>query len=179
MNKINILLTISILSFIGMIGLFYLHFVNTPKLGYIDTNKVIANYQGAKDAKAQYDQKAVVWKANIDTLTKELEKTIAAFKETQEQLSSKEKALQEELIKTKRTQLITYSNSIEQLSQQEDQLLTQNVLKEVNQYLKNYGDRQNYKIILAATNMGNIVYGNDAIDLTDEVITGLNSSYSK
>jgi len=177
-SKINILLAISIMSFLGMIGLFYLHFNDTAKLAFVDSKKLINNYQGMVDARTQFRQKASSWQSNIDTLAKELEGTIKKYEASIANLSAKEKTLSQELIKTKRQQLVDYERAIQQQSQQEDAALTQQVFKQVNAYLEEYGKRRNYNIILAATEMGNIAYANEGIDITDDVLEGLNDEYN-
>jgi outer membrane protein len=47
----------------------------------------------------------------------------------------------------------------------------------VNEYVKRYGEKNGYTIILANTQIGNIAYAEDRIDITDEVLKGLNSEY--
>jgi outer membrane protein len=61
--------------------------------------------------------------------------------------------------------------------QKEDQELTNKVLDTVNDYLKRYGKEKGYRIILAATQYGNIVYAQDGIDITEEVMKGLNDEF--
>ena len=61
--------------------------------------------------------------------------------------------------------------------QQEDQELTKKVLDKVNEYIKRYGKKGGYTIILAATQYGNIVYAEEGVDLTEEVLKGLNTEY--
>jgi outer membrane protein len=53
------------------------------------------------------------------------------------------------------------------------------VLDEINAYLKTYGEARGYTIIFAATEYGNIAYGQQALDVTEEVLAGLNQHYGK
>ena len=63
-------------------------------------------------------------------------------------------------------------------AQQEDSKTTGEVVSQMNAYLKTYGKSKGYKIIMAATEYGNIAYGEDGLDITEEVLKGLNDNYS-
>jgi outer membrane protein len=94
-------------------------------------------------------------------------------------MSVKEKQLSEQLLGSKQQQLMEYQRALQEKAQQEDQQMTQQVLQQVNAYLERYGKEHNYKIIMAATNAGNIVYAQTGLDITEEVLQGLNAQYVK
>ncbi|MEM8567076.1 MAG: OmpH family outer membrane protein, partial [Bacteroidota bacterium] len=56
--------------------------------------------------------------------------------------------------------------------------MTSQVLEQINAYLKTYGEQNNYRIILAATEYGNVAYAADGLDITEEVLEGLNNEYA-
>ncbi|NJN25203.1 MAG: hypothetical protein HC819_04100 [Cyclobacteriaceae bacterium] len=66
---------------------------------------------------------------------------------------------------------------MQQKAAQEDQEMTSNVVLDVNAFLKEYGEDHGYKIIFGATEAGNIVYAEEAIDLTEEVLDLMNKKY--
>jgi len=162
---------------LSIAALFYLHFSSSSKLAFVDSSKILANYEGMKQAQAAFQAKAVTWQANVDTLSKELQESIADYEKDLASMSNKEKELSTELLKTKQQQLRQYQQAIGQKAQEEEAQATQAVLEEVNAYLKNFGQENGYQIILAATQAGNIAYADDAIDITDEVLEGLNKTY--
>jgi outer membrane protein len=61
--------------------------------------------------------------------------------------------------------------------QRQDQELSQKILDKVNDFIKRYGKDHGYTFIMAATQYGNIVYAEDYVDITDEVLVGLNAEY--
>jgi outer membrane protein len=129
------------------------------------------------DARAAYQQKATGWKANIDTLANEVQQQIFAYEKESAKVSSREKALMQELIRTKQKQLMEYQQAMNTQAQQEDAKLTGEVVSQVNAYLKKYGEANGYKIVMAATEYGNIAYADEALNITDEVLAGLNKEY--
>lgn len=173
----KILLSLNILLVAGLLGSYYLHFAGKEKIAYVDSAKLLANYQGMKQAQQAYQQKASVWQANIDTLTQEVQAALKEYEKNSAQLSKKEQALSQELLKTKQQQLISYQKAIQEKATQEDRQVTQAVITEVNNYLSEFGTQRDYKVILVANETGNIAYAEKGMDVTDEVLTGLNQQY--
>lgn len=174
-KKIQVIINVILFVLIGVLS--YLSFSKQEKIGFIKSNLVLSKYQGMLDATASYQSKSSVWQANLDTLGKEYQQSVERYQRESKSMSEKERKLSEELLDTKRKQILEYESGIKQKAQQEDQTLTKQVYEKVNQYLKKYGEDHGYKIIFAANETGNIVYGNDAIDLSEDVIEGLNKEY--
>jgi len=162
---------------ISIISLFYLHFTSHSKIAFVDSTKLLANYEGMKQAQKAFQAKAVTWQANVDTLNKEFQESLTKHTESLEQMSKKEQELSTELLRTKQQQLRQYQQAIGQKAQEEEQKVTIAVLEEVNAYLKAFGHKNGYQIILAATDVGNIAYADDAIDITEDILKDLNQVY--
>ena len=85
--------------------LFYFQFANNQKLVYIDSNRLLAGYQGMKDAQSKFQKKSLTWKANVDTLMSEVQRSIMDYEKESPKMTTREKELSRELIKTKQKQL--------------------------------------------------------------------------
>lgn len=158
---------------------FSIDFLKSEKeIVYIDNGKLLQEYQGMKDAQKVFQSKAESWKANIDTLASEVTRAIRDFEKESQTMSKKERQLAQELMKSKQLQLQNYQKAIQQQSAQEDAAATEKVLTSVNTFLKEYGEHKNYKIIMGANSSGNIIYAQEGLDITDEVIDALNKNYS-
>jgi len=55
--------------------------------------------------------------------------------------------------------------------------MTQTVINDINDFVKDYGKNHGYPIIFGAGGNGNIMYAEEASDLTGEVLEGLNAQY--
>lgn len=174
-SRLNGVMSVVSLSFSALIILF-IFLRPAPKIAYVDSAKLINGYQGMIDARQVYQKKVTGWQANIDTLTKEVQQRLGAYEKDSPKMSGKERDLSRELIRTKEQQLREYSEAMNAQAQQEDSKMTAEVISQMNAFIKKYGEANRYTIIFAATN-GNVVYANDAIDLTNEVLEGLNKEY--
>jgi outer membrane protein len=173
----RILVGLGVLNLLFAIFLGVLFFRNQHVV-YVDSAKLMNGYKGMQDARAAYQQKAGAWKANIDTLASEVQKQIFAYEKESPGMSPKERQLSQELIRTKQKQFGDYQQAMNTQAQQEDAKMTGDVVTQVNAYLKKYGEAHGYKVILAATEYGNIAYADEGLDITEQVLEGLNKEYA-
>jgi outer membrane protein len=155
----------------------WLYTESRSKIGFVQTAYLLSNYQGFVDASVSYQQKSAIWQSNVDTLRREVETMKSDFETQRPTLTAREKALTEELIRTREQQLTQYRQGVQQQAAREDQEITGRVVQEINAFLREYGEKNAYKIIFGATEVGNIVYAEEAIDLTEEVLEALNRRY--
>lgn len=126
---------------------------------YIDSNKLAINYHGTTAKHKAFLNQAKTWQANLDSLTTEM----AALPPAQ--------------AKAKEQQFLQYRQAIQQKAQAEEARVNQEILTEINAYIKQYGKEKGYDFILGATENGNIVYAAEGKDITDDVLAGLNKQY--
>ncbi|MCD9015475.1 OmpH family outer membrane protein [Parachryseolinea silvisoli] len=158
----------------------YLIFSRTTadEIVYIDSVKLLNGYRGMIDARTVFQQKTVTWKANIDSLNSNVQKSILSYEKESRSMTSTERELTRELIQTKQNQLSQYQEVLNSKAQEEDSKMTADVISQVNAYLKRYGAEHNYQIIFAANESANIAYADDSKDITGEVLDGINKEYS-
>ncbi|HEX8562833.1 MAG TPA: OmpH family outer membrane protein [Flavobacterium sp.] len=161
---------------LSLLSLFYAKF-NNDELVYVDVNKLIDGYKRTKVAKAEFDQKATLMKGNIDSLMASWQRELAQYEKERISLSANELKLKQELLQNKQQQISGYQEAIQKQIQEEDKKITQTVINDINDYIKEYGKKHNYKIIFGASGGGNIMYAEESTDLTDEVLQGLNAEY--
>jgi outer membrane protein len=176
-GSINILSLVAIVLSLAAIAFAAIVYFNKKEIVYVDSMKLITNYKGAKVAKEAYEKKIVVWKANIDTLTMETNREIAKYEKEKSGMTAREKKLSEELIGTKQGQLESYRQATADNAAKEDKEITGKVFSEINDFLKQYGEKKGYEFIMAATNVGNIVFAKKGNDITDEVLKKMNDEY--
>ncbi|TRX51860.1 OmpH family outer membrane protein [Fulvivirga sp. M361] len=162
---------------IALAGLLYLQW-NDAKLAYVDSAQLLSKYQGMIDARNSFQEKSALWQSNVDTLEAELWSEQQKFEQEEEQMTVKERKLSQKLLLTKRQQLSDYLKAIQEKVKQEDSKMTTQVVEQVNTYLKDYGQKKGYRIIIAATEFGNLAYAEEGLDITEEVLKGLNKIYA-
>lgn len=177
MLKNVVIFTFLILLSVAVGTLFYFHFNKSSKIAFVDAAKLVDGYQGMKDASDVFEKRAVELRNHLDTLQMELETLTREYQQTSSSLTQKDRQLKEQAINVKQGQYVSYEQAVTKELQQQDQKLTQNVLSQVNEYVKIFGEKNGYTIIMAATQSGNIIYGQPQVDITQEILEGLNKNY--
>jgi outer membrane protein len=172
------LLIIGILNLLAVISVSVVLLTRGETVVYVDSAKLLNNYKAMEAARATYQSKVNTWKANIDTLASEVHKLAFKYEHESNAMSVKERSLSQELIRAKQKQLSDYQQAINAQAEQEDAKMTSDIVAQVNVYLKKYGEQHGYKIILAATDYGNLAYADPGLDITNEVLQGLNAEYT-
>lgn len=176
MKKTAWSLVISVAALLCAAYSIYLNF-SSQRLAYVDSARLLNEYQGMIDAREAYQKKSAIWQANIDTLQSELTSKIMDYEKEVGKMTAKEKELSQELIRTRQQQFQEYQRAIQQQAQQEDAQMTQQVLDRINEFIQKYGLDHNYEIIFG-TAQGNLLYANDSRDITDLVLTEINSKFT-
>lgn len=149
-------------------------FTRSEKVAYIDTSKLLSKSTEMQNLKKQLEKEQAAITGNIDTLTTEFQNSLKEYEKAQSKMSAKEKQLSQELLRSKQQQLVQYQQAIQQKVQGEEQKKTQEVLVNINARIKEYGEKKGYKLILA-TSGGNIAYGDQGADITEEIVKLINN----
>ena len=158
---------------VAIAALSILFFAKSDKVAYIDTSKLMEGSNELQALKKSNEVESKNQKAIADTLIMEFQEELKRHEKELAKMSVKEKQLSSQLLETKRNQIMQYQQSMQQKVQQDEQQKTQGVLVNINKYISEYGKEHSYKIIFATTN-GNIAYADKGLDITEEIIKGIN-----
>ena len=156
-------------------GAFMYFIITKPKVGYVEIGKVYNEFKLKKELDKQLEN--VVNKRKLATDSLELELTMLSSK--LQSIGEKAKEFPE-LAKTfeyKRQNYLmrkqSFAKDNEALTlQYEEQIFTQ-----VNQYMKEYGSQMGYAYIFGADGSGNLMYAEDASNITGEVSKYIDQKY--
>ena len=109
MNKTNLSLVLSVIALALSSSLLVSGYLSNRSIVYVDSNRLLNEYQGMVDARVEYQKKATSWKANIDTLQNEVTRSIMDYEKEVGKMTAKEKKLSQELIRTKQNSFKTIS----------------------------------------------------------------------
>ncbi len=151
--------------------------VGTKKIAYVRSDELLSKYQGMIQAREAFKVKADSWQTRIDTLKNEFESAMKAYEASMPELNKREREDEENKLRRQQEDLVRYTEAISQQAEEEDAKMTQGVLNQVNSLIEMYGKSNGYDIIFGANGSGNIVYGVEAVDITNEVLIALNRDY--
>jgi outer membrane protein len=198
-NKINpLLLALNIVMLVGIIILFILHFTGSGNKGsasgafakaskgeisvaFVNNDSILSNYDLVKKMRADLEAKGKRLEGEVAAKQQAFEKDAAYF---QEQV--KKKAISDQSAQEIYGQLQQNQQSIAQLRdryaaelQQSEMDMNVALIDSVMNFLKRYNDKYKFDYILGFTKGGNILFANDTLDVTKDVIKELNIAYQE
>lgn len=177
MKRTHLILIVFAVILAGNLAISSISFFKTPKIGFVRSQELIYGYLGMKEAKNLYNDKSQVWKANIDTLQKEFQLRLEDFNKKMKTLSLGDRNIAEQELRKRQEEIIQYTQTVNQQAKEQENKMLEGVLNQVNSYVQSYGSKNGYEVILGTTTSGSVLYGDNAIDLTNEILLELNSQY--
>lgn len=146
------------------------------KIGYVDLQRALNESETGKRAKEEF-------KVQVDKLQSSLKKQKDDIDSLKEQLEKKALVMKEEergnLEEDYRKKMRDFERNYKDTQadlQKKDNELTGGIIKDLQQVIHEFGEREGYTLILEATSSA-VLYGSKNADLTDEVIRQYNSQY--
>lgn len=154
--------------------------VNNPSnnIVFIDSSKMLENYQGALDIEAKFKAKSEQMGKELDTEVNKFRADVAFF-EQNAQSKGMQWAQQTGAALQEREQRLAYTQqAMMQQLQTESGAEMDELVKEIKNLIQEHGKAKGYDFILStADEINNILYAKEGKDITDEIIKLLNDNY--
>lgn len=150
------------------------------KIGFVDNAKVINDIQEKKDIESKYDVLNESFKLRADSIGKGYQTEYLAL---QAKVAKMSQSKQQEAVQAFQAKAQQFQQMM-QTEQQELQTAYQtdidSVISKMKVTVKDYGKANGYKFIIGANeSTGNILYGDEASDLSGLMIKEIDSKYKK
>jgi outer membrane protein len=163
---------------VGLIGIFIFSFAGISfcqaesKVGFVDLSRAFDEYQKTKDFDKDLEKKGDSKQEQREKLVKDIRK----MREEIELMNDRAREKKEQDIEAKIKALQDFDQDAKTVLTKERDDMVRDILKEMNDVIQEYGEGRGYSIIL---NDRVLLYGNKAMNLTDEIIKILNGRYKK
>ena len=188
--------TLSILSFVGVVVLLCLSFCgdnnnnnvsSTPKIvqtgdlkiAYVNTDSILAQYDYAKDLEKGLTSYQTSLESNYQAQGKKLQSDYENYVKTGDKLTlTEQKKKEEDLTRRQQEFPMLQQKMMAQLQERQNED-NKKLLNSVYAFIKDYNQKnQKFNIILSRSYISStVLYADDAFDITDEIIKGLNEEY--
>ena len=150
------------------------------KIGFVNSETIMEEYKKVKDVEADLKAKSDKSKADLDNLVKAFQAKVVAYQKTVRTMSAKARAQKEQALTQEQQMLQQKQQQLQYQAQNDGQAAIKKIAEDVNDFIKDYGKKNGYQLILGTVNLnGAVMYGDDKIDLTKVIVDGLNSAYNK
>jgi outer membrane protein len=145
--------------------------LHREKAGYLDLGILFSNFQMKKEMEAKLENTQHQKELILDSL--EIQLNILS-KKTQTNTSDKELVKAFEL---QRQEYLMKKQSFEKEGEYSTQQFNNQIWKQINQYVKDFGDEYHYSYIYGAEGSGGVMYGSADKNITDLVKDYINKKY--
>lgn len=149
------------------------------KIAFVDNVKLMDQYQEKIDMESKFKIQAEALNKKRDSISQAFQMEAQAFQSKAESMPANQ-AQQEYGMLQQRGQMIG-----QQLQQQEQELQSisqtemDSIISTVKKEIKAYGKDKGYTFILGGGEGGSVLYGDEAKDVTKDVLDRLNDKYKK
>jgi len=147
--------------------------LHKTKIACIDSAKVINAFHGIEVLNKKVEEKRKAFQGKLDTLSREFQETIAVYEKNRSKYSAEEAKIEEGKIRMKQDEYARFNSSGE-ASKNEEMKLIEKELAIVNARIARFARKKGYSAVFGATATGAVVYMNDYVDITEDVIEIIN-----
>ena len=148
---------------------------------YVDLDRILAEYDMANDLRSVVETKVQNIQAEVTRRGKKLENEVKAFQEKIDKglLTRTNAEIQGQKLQQ---QEIDFNNYAAQKQQEinEEQMVMMNQLGDAIQtYINKYNEEKQYSMIVTNSGGAPVIAANPALNITDDILAGLNEEYIK
>lgn len=193
-------LILNIVLAVAVIALYVLHFTglgaskkNQPAAGlitgiadgsdifYVQIDSVISKFDMATDLSGELETKYKSSEAALKTRQEAYQKDVNDYQyKAQRGLITRTDAQNiEQQLYNKQQDLLKLQQDLSNEINEKQTVMNRQVINAIMEYLKENSAQFNYKYVLGTSFGGNILYANDSLDITGNIVKGLNDKYQK
>jgi outer membrane protein len=192
MKNLSLILNIVLLVAVGV--LYYLHFASPKsgasigstaneamlsdlKIAYINTDSVLKYYDYLKVNQQQLEAKMQKMRQDFSNRAQGLQNEINAYQRSVNSMTIGQVKATEENLAKKQQNLQLYEQTLQQQLMQEQGELQKQLYDRITAFLKTYSAEKGLQVVLKYDPNSDMLYGGNALDISQDVINGLNDTY--
>ncbi|MCX2482610.1 OmpH family outer membrane protein [Pedobacter sp. MR2016-24] len=151
---------------------------NNEPIVYVNSDSLLTKYEYFKDLKVKLDTKSKAAQTDLGSKQQAFQREVAEYQQQQNTLPADQRAATEQRLARKQQELQSYQQNAGAALQDEQAKEQEKLYNKIADYLKIYAKDKGFKMVLTYQK-GNsaILYADPALDVTSEVIVGLNEGY--
>jgi len=146
---------------------------------FVNSGSLFANYKYYEVVGTKLDEKRIKLQQEYTRRAEGLQMQIEDYQRTLTNLTIAQARAVEEDLGRKSQNLRQYQETITQELLKQEAAITQELYNKIATFLKSYGDANNLQVVLTYSQGSNVLYANESLNITGDVIEGLNILYDE
>lgn len=153
---------------------------NSEPVVYVNSDSLLTNYEYFKAVQVTFQEKSKKAQADLTTKGTAFQREVAAYQQNAGSLSADQRASTEERLARKQQELATYNQNAGNALSNEQAVENEKLYNKVSDFLKVHAKAKGYKVVLTYSKSNPaVLYADQSLDITKEVVAGLNAEYKK
>jgi outer membrane protein len=153
---------------------------NTLDVVYVNSDSLLTNYEYFKAVQKVFEDKSKKAQADLQAKGAAFQREVAAYQQNAGTLSADQRASTEERLARKQQELATYNQNAGNALANEEASENEKLYNKVSDFLKVHAKEKGYKIVLTYSKSNPaVLYADESLDVTKQVLEGLNAEYQK
>lgn len=190
----NLPVILNIILFIAVIVLYYLHFndksanISSPSgfipvsdagIVFVNSDSLVSEYEYYKKEKSAFQAKQERIKNELQSQGEKLQNEVEQYQRQAIGMTDMEKAQKEEQLAQKQQKILMRKEELlDELDADQGRSLEE-LYNKLSAYLSKMNTERKYNFVLGYQKGGGILFANDSLNITQEVLEGLNKEYSE
>ncbi len=147
---------------------------------YVNSDSLLSKYEYFKEMNARLETKSKKAEADLKDKGSAFQREVAAYQQGANTMSADQRQKTEERLAKKQQELQGFQQNAGASLQNEQATESEKLYDKVADYLKGYAKKNGYKMVLTYSKANpTILFADESLDVTNEVIKELNEAYKK
>lgn len=146
----------------------------TEKTAYVNNTKVVSDFDEMKAAQEKWTNRNNELRAELEGKAKQFQMEVQGYQGIMKSMSESNRQKKEQELMAKQQELQREQQARMQELQQGSQVEIDSIINKVKDFINDYGKKNDYTYIFGDTEVSNILYGKEELDITDKIIEELN-----
>jgi len=150
------------------------------KIVYVNADTLLEKYEYFKDMRTKLEEKAKKAQADLQSRSTAFQREVADYQQKAATMSAADRQSTEERLARKQDELARHNQNASASFAQEEAAENEKLYSRITDYLKKHAKENGYKLVLtySASNPA-VLYADESLEITNEVLTALNAEYAK
>jgi outer membrane protein len=152
---------------------------NQTKIAYIDVEVLMKDYNATKALEVNLKAKQEVFAKELDSLQGPFQLKVQEYYKVAQKMTPKQRAEAEGSLQQEQQFLQAKQQEASESLQKENQENSEALTKKVDSFVADYAKTKGYELIIGTSGSGTVMYGDEKLNVTADILEVLNNDYSK
>jgi len=147
---------------------------------YVNSDTLMSKYNYAKDVDQRMTDKGKAAQSDLQSKGEAFQREVAEYQKDQATMPADQRQTTEQRLQREQQQLQTYQQNASAQFQNDRATEDGKLFDKVADFVKTYAKQKGYKLVLTYSKASpTVLYGDASLDVTADVVKGLNDAYAK